>query len=413
MKVLIAHPGKQHSYRTATALKQGNLLDIYVTTVYYKENNLTSKIFHFLKKDDLQKAKLRRCETLDDCDVIQKHELLGLIILLAMRLPFKRLSNLLNRLMILRFGRSIAKLAIKRQVDAVIMYDNTAVPCFSYLQKHAPSIKRVLDASTVNRLYIRTVYEKDMKNGNHSIFKKQLPFLWENNRKRLYEKEIELSNFIFVASDFVKKSYMYSNVSSEKLIKIPYGVDNSSFKWIMHKNQGNIINLIYVGQITYYKGIHHLLPIIKEHYKDKVILTLVGKYDTNDILYKEYHTAPNIKFLGYITNDKLFQYYQQADAFIIPSLGEGFGLVILEALSTGLPVLTSDSTGGNDAIINGYNGYVFEAGNDKDMIDKIDTFINNISSLEIMSKNARNTALNYTWKHYDKQILNFFENLKQ
>lgn len=412
MKVLIAHPGKQHSYRTATALKRGNLLDAYVTTVYYKKNNLTSKIFHFLNKNDLHKAKLRRCENLDDSEVIQKHELLGLIILLIMRLPFKRLCNLLNRLMIQRFGRSIAKLAIKRQVDAVIMYDNTAVPCFTYLQKHAPQIKRILDASTVNRLYIRTVYEKDMKMGNHLIFKRQLPFLWKNSRNRFYKKEIELSDFIFVASEFVKKSYIYSHTPEEKLIKIPYGVDLSRFKWSKHKNQGDVIHLIYVGQVTYYKGLHHLLPIIKEHYKDKVILTLVGKYDANDFLYKEYCTVPNIKFIGYVTNDKLSQYYQQADAFIIPSLGEGFGLVILEALSTGLPVLTSDSTGGNDAIVNGYNGYVFEAGNDEDMINKIDTFINNISSLETMSKNARTTALNYTWEQYEKNISTFFESLK-
>lgn len=412
MKVLIAHPGKQHSYRTATALKQGKLLDAYVTTVYYKKNNLTSKVFHFLKEKDLNKAKLRRCENLDDCEVIQKHELLGLIILLVMRLPFRRLCNLLNRFMILQFGKSIAKLAIKRQVDAVIMYDNTAVPCFSYLQKHAPHIKRILDASTVNRLYIRKVYEKDMEIGNHLIFKEQLPFLWENSRNRLYEKEIKLSDFILVASEFVKKSYMYSHVPEEKLIKIPYGVDLSRFKWSMHKKQGDKIHLIYVGQITYYKGIHHLLPIIKEHYKDKVILTLVGKYDANDFLYKEYCTAPNIKFIGYITNDKLSQYYQQADAFIIPSLGEGFGLVILEALSTGLPVLTSDSTGGNDAIVNGYNGYVFKAGDDKDMIDKIDTFIHNISSLETMSENARATVLNYTWEQYNKHILDFLNMLK-
>lgn len=411
MKVLIAHPGKQHSYRTATALKRRNLLDAYVTTVYYKENNLTSKIFHFLKENDLKKAKLRRCETLDDNDVIQKYELLGLIILLLMRLPFKRLYNFLNRFMIMQFGKSIAKLAIKRQVDAVIMYDNTAVPCFSYLQKNAPHIKRILDASTVNRLYIRMVYEQDMEMGNHLIFKKQLPFLWENNRNHLYEEEIKLSDFIFVASEFVKKSYMYSHVPKEKLIKIPYGVDLSRFKSTIHQKQEDKIHLIYVGQITYYKGLHHLLPIIKDYYKDKVILTLVGKYDSNDFLYKKYSNAPNIKFIGYVTNDKLSQYYQQADAFIFPTLGEGFGLVILEALSTGLPVLTSDSSGGNDAIINGYNGYIFKAGNDKDMINKIDTFINNISNLETLSKNARTTALNYTWEEYEKRIFEFFQQL--
>lgn len=413
MKVLVAHPGKQHSYRMATALKKGNMLDSYVTTVYYKENNLTSKVLRFLNRKDLRKAQLRKCDFLDDVEVFQKHEFLGLVILLCLRLRLSKTTNWLSRMQIYVFGISVAKMAIERKVDAVIMYDNTAVPCFAYLKKYAPNIKRILDASTVNRLYIKEIYEKDMNENHYDFFRKQLPFLWNHKRQGFYKKEIELSDYILLPSKFVEKSYLYSNVCPNKLIRIPYGVDVDKFKCSKRRPHDGMINLLYVGQVTYYKGLQHLLPIIRDRYAEKIKLTMVGGYDRNDFLYKEYGKVKNIEFRGFVPNVELPRFYQDADAFIIPSLGEGYGLVILEALSSALPVLCSANCGGNDAIINGYNGYEFKAGDDEDMVDKINDFIDNFSSLSDMSENARATSLNYTWEKYEGRVIEFFKNLEQ
>lgn len=413
LKVLIAHPGRQHSFRTATALKKAGLLDKYVTTVYYKDGNLTSLVLKFLNRRNLQKAKQRRCDYLNDYEVIQCHEALGLMILLAMRLPFASLTRWLNEIMLHRFGISVAKMAIHNNVDAVIMYDNTSVSCFEYLKKNAPQIRRILDASTVNRLYIRKVYEQDMLKTGTSYFKDNLPFLWNSKNQLRYKKEIELSDYIFVPSKFVFNSYLDSDVNVDKLIRIPYGVDINKFKYTAKKTHELPIRLIYVGQVSYYKGLQHLFPIIRDRYKNKVLLTVVGSYDASDFLYKEYSDVDNIHFTGYIPYADLPSLYQEADAFIIPSLGEGYGMVILEALSSGLPVLCSANCGGNDAIINGYNGYEFKAGDDEDMVDKINDFIDNFSSLSDISENARATSLNYTWEKYEGRVIAFFKNLEQ
>ena len=412
-KILIAHPGRQHSFRTATALKKAGLLDKYVTTVYYKDGNLTSFVLKFLNRRNLQKAKQRRCDYLSDHEVIQCHEALGLMILLAMRLPFASLTRWLNEIMLHRFGISVAKMAIHNNVDAVIMYDNTSVSCFEYLEKHAPNIRRILDASTVNRLYIRKIYDKDMVETGTSFFKDNLPFLWDKKMQLRYTKEMELSDNIFVPSRFVYNSYIDCGVSPKKLIRIPYGVDTEKFNCEVRKPHALPVKLIYVGQVSYYKGLQHLFPIIRDLYKNRIQLTVVGGYDANDYLYKEFCTAENIHFLGYVTNKYLPALYAESDAFIIPSLGEGYGLVILEALSSALPVLCSANCGGNDAIINGYNGYEFKAGDDEDMVDKINDFIDNFSSLSDMSENARATSLNYTWEKYEGRVISFFKNLEQ
>ena len=83
----------------------------------------------------------------------------------------------------------------------------------------------------------------------------------------------------------------------------------------------------------------------------------------------------------------------------------------MEALSSALPVLCSANCGGNDAIKNGYNGYVFEAGNDEDMINKIDEFILHFSSLSEFSENARVTSLSYSWEKYEQRVIAFFREL--
>ena len=85
-------------------------------------------------------------------------------------------------------------------------------------------------------------------------------------------------------------------------------------------------------------------------------------------------------------------------------MGEGFGLVVLEALSAGLPVIVSKNCCGTDIIKDGYNGFVIEAGDTKELINKINWFIENKEKLPEMSRNAIKTAELYTWEKYEKEI---------
>jgi glycosyltransferase involved in cell wall biosynthesis len=109
--------------------------------------------------------------------------------------------------------------------------------------------------------------------------------------------------------------------------------------------------------------------------------------------------------------------YQESDVFVFPTLGEGFGLVVLESLSCGVPVICSDLAGGNDAIIDGYNGFVFEGLDENKLKQTIEWFIQNRHELTQMSENARKTALNYTWEHYydrlNAAIVQIMNNIKK
>ena len=93
MKVLLVHPGKQHSFETAKALKEAGVFYKYVTTVYDKDNSLTNKIKHLLKGKNLKKANTRKCPYLKDEEVIQIYEWWGLLVLLISKLPFLEIPS--------------------------------------------------------------------------------------------------------------------------------------------------------------------------------------------------------------------------------------------------------------------------------------------------------------------------------
>ena len=78
-KIIVAHPGRQHSYRIASALKKNNMLLKYVTTVYDKDTFLMKLTKIFLSKENLNRANGRKNKDLDDQDVIQYYEFRGLI----------------------------------------------------------------------------------------------------------------------------------------------------------------------------------------------------------------------------------------------------------------------------------------------------------------------------------------------
>ena len=79
----------------------------------------------------------------------------------------------------------------------------------------------------------------------------------------------------------------------------------------------------------------------------------------------------NIKFYGAIDNKELRKYYQENDVFILPSKSEPWGLVVEEALNSGLPVLVSDKVGCAEEIVNESNGLIFKYDSEEDLLQKI------------------------------------------
>lgn len=399
MKFIIAHPGQQHSFRTATALKRAGLLQKYLTTVYVRKGTWTLRILPFLSGLTLTKAKRRRCDALEDNDVIQYYELPALITILLSH--FSWLSNLKNRWSMYvtkSFNKKVISYALKNNVEGIIVYDGTVKRNLDVLSEKSPNTISIMDVSSATRPWMREVYTQDMNKYNYNDIYNEEPDLW--NEQVICDVKSDLRNcqFFLVASSVVKESLIFCGVKPEQIKILPYGVDANKFIPIKHINNAKL-TLIFVGRICKRKGIHHLLYCARE-LRDKIDIILVGGIDSASDLYKEYNNDSNISFVGFVDSNRLKEYYARADVFVLPSLSEGMSLAGLEAMSFGMPILCSDHSGINDLIEDGINGYVFQTGNLEDLKNKICWFIENKNKCASMGKCSREIALEHTWERY-------------
>lgn len=411
-RVIVAHPSKQHSFYTATAFEREGMLEAYITTIYDKDGSITHGLKRLLKGKDLKKATTRSCSEIPDEKVVQFYELDYLVSLFINRIPrLRRFREKHRRYVANKFGKKVAKYAMEHDVDAVIMYDSTAETCFEILKETCPDILRILDCSISCRPFMKNNFEKDMSLYQHAELMKEHPDFWVGKDLKSSIREIKVSDAYFAPSNIVKKSIDFCGGNVTKVEIVPYGVDVQKFQCKEKPNDDNKLRLIYVGQVTYRKGIHHLLNVVSRFSKDQIEVDLVGTYDAKSNLYLKYCDLSNIHFCGFITRDVLASKYKMADMFVFPTLGEGYGLVVLESLACGVPVICSNLAGGDDAIRDGVNGYIFSPFDEEELFEKIQYCISNIKNIREMSGVARNTALNYTWDRYYVNIISAFRRI--
>ena len=411
-KIIVAHPGKQHVFQLITALKEEGTLYKFITMVYDKDNSITGRLKKFLKGNNQKKAASRRLEVLDDNDVILLGESKGLFLIFLNKLGVgKKVSSYFYDRVQSQFAMRVAKYAVAHKADVLVMFDSNVHGAFDYVKKHSPATKCVLDVTIASRPVMKDIYIKDMAVTGGTELKTEQIYLWDDARLESYKKEFIISDYMLVGSEFVKKSIEYLTGPSERIVKIPYGVNISQFNISEKDYLNGPLRLFFVGGVNRRKGVHHLLNTVAGYSKDQVLLSLAGGYDPVSDLYQNFKDRENIIFEGFVTRDVVADHYARSHIFVLPSLAEGLALVGLEALASGLPVLCTLNTGVNDLIVDGENGFVVPASNPQVFKEKIDWFLQNRDKVKRMSSVARDSVENYSWVEYHKKIKDFFNNI--
>lgn len=218
------------------------------------------------------------------------------------------------------------------------------------------------------------------------VFKNSLFTTDMINRMLAEYKEVD---YINVLSSFSRKTFLDNGISSEKILVTPLGVDTELFRPL--SNQGpnfEKFKILFVGRLELLKGCHYLLKAMNELALPDVELILVGKIfpelETILEMYKGSYT-----YLGTKSNTELIALYQQCDVFILPSIQESFGLVLLEAMACGKPVIATDHTGAVDFVNNYENGFVVPIRSSEHLSRKIQYLYENREHCFKMGLNAR------------------------
>ena len=166
--------------------------------------------------------------------------------------------------------------------------------------------------------------------------------------------------------------------------------------------------LLYVGRLSQEKQIDKIGEVLRRVPGTR--LAIVGDGPARPALAEHFRGTPT-KFMGYLRNEELWSAFASSDIFIFPSAMETFGLVLIEAMAAGLPVVTSRVGGVDDMVRAGVNGYVFNSGDVRGMIDGVRAILVDPSKRTVMGRNARLFAETQSWPAMMDELITCYDDL--
>jgi alpha-maltose-1-phosphate synthase len=400
--ILLAHMcGNQNVRNALAALKMGNLLDQYYTTFYWDSRR---RINHWLPKSIRSELVRRSYPQVSsrDVSVTPVRELLRQ---LAVRVGLNSLTNSDHApLSIAKVCEAVDQAAARaihrRGLKAVYAYEGMALHTFR----------------AARRLGIACIYELPSGYWYYDIellreeaglrpeYADTIPILKHTtDYLKARDEELELADHVVIPSQHVKRTLKRAPVLEQNIHIVPYGTDESHGPTRTLGTSGRRkLRVLFVGALTQRKGIGYLLDAVKM-LGSSVELTIVGRKVGRstciDAAVRKHRWIPSIP------HNAILEEMARNDALVLPSLTEAYGLVILEALSRGLPVITTTSTGGPEIIRDGQDGFFVPTRCPGAIAEKLALLDRDRDLLDQMSASAAERALAFTWENYRSSLL--------
>jgi len=231
-------------------------------------------------------------------------------------------------------------------------------------------------------------------------YPKTLPPIIKNTQKKRLRWIKKESQIIFSDSFSTK----------EDLIKL-VGIDENKIKVIYPGLQRKLVKktsqkksfILTVGKIEPRKNLKRLIEAFQNLRNSDVELWIVGLPGWENLKIN----TPNVRFLGYVSEKKLLELYRTCLFFIYPSLWEGFGYPVVEAMAQGAPVATSNTSSlkeiGQDSAL------LFDPQDTKDIQRALEKLIDDQKLRETLGKKGQKKSKLYTWKNYYDEMIRSFK----
>jgi glycosyltransferase involved in cell wall biosynthesis len=400
MKIVVSHPhGNQNTTNVVGLLEKLNLLDSFWTTIafpfrliffkkrYFSEISFKKIRVHFIKELFRNIVKILNLKKLYFCED-----------------SFFSVNSIYKDLDI-RVSKYLKKNS--QNINTIYSYEDCALNSFQLAKNNG--IRTVYDlTSPYWRLKDKILNEEIILQPEWNLSSTEI-----NSTAKLLNKdrEIFLSDQIVVASNFSAKSLEYYTQKKLNIKIIPYGSPKQAVKQINARKINDKLKIIFAGRLLLSKGIQYLIKSLN-NIDLPWVLEIAGSIpEKPENISKKlllFLKDPRCKFLGQISNEKLLQKMRNSHLFILPSLYEGFGQVLLEAMSCGLPVVTTENTGGPDFIKDNDNGFITPIRDTKKTIEILQNLYNNEELRMLISKKAILTANKFSWARYQDKLKTLF-----
>ncbi|EMI58110.1 glycosyl transferase group 1 [Rhodopirellula sallentina SM41] len=216
------------------------------------------------------------------------------------------------------------------------------------------------------------------------------------------DEELQLADQIYVASQFTRRTLEDYPGTLANAEVIPYGFPSAGPPREYVDLKSRKLKVLFVGGLSQRKGIADVFAVA-DALSDHVELTVVGRANVQgcpalESALKKHHWIPSLP------HEQVLQTMREHDVLLFPSLFEGFGLVITEAMSQGTPVITTDRTAGPDVITHGEDGWIIPAGDTASLQSAVENLLDAPGQLATAGEHARQTAMRRPWSTYGNEL---------
>ena len=213
----------------------------------------------------------------------------------------------------------------------------------------------------------------------------------------LKDRELELADTVVVPSMFVKNTLDMYPGEKKKIVVNPFGTPRNISSPRELTNPDNPLRVLYVGSLGQRKGIAYLFEAIEKAGK-AVTLTVIGRKVGQSELLDKY--CQKHRWISSLPHSEILAEMRQHDVFVFPSLFEGLALVQGEAISQGLPVITTPNSGGADILRDGIDGFIVPIRDPEAITARLIELYQDRQLLQQMSNSALERAMQLDWKSY-------------
>lgn len=228
---------------------------------------------------------------------------------------------------------------------------------------------------------------------------------------RRAQREYDLCDRIIVLSSVARRSFEQFGYAQKTVVVWP-GVDHLFFTPRSDASPTPLFRACYVGRVEVAKGVGYLLEAWKQLGLAGAELLLIGEIrrETESLL-KRYADA-NVRLLGMLPSPVVAERYRQSSILVFPSANEGLGMVLLEAMSSGLPIIATDRTGAPDLVTEGTEGFVVPARNVDALAERILWCYQHRDQTKAMGRAARiKVEQQFTLAHYEERQISLYRRL--
>jgi glycosyltransferase involved in cell wall biosynthesis len=399
-KILVYHPfGNQNVRGILNGLSQHNMLHSFHTTfAVFPQTHIyrLAQQFHLIKilKREYDSSLENKTSIYPIRELIRQSNIL----------PRIGLKNISSGSINISINKKVAKYISKKYktIDAVYCYTHGALEIFKVCKTH--NIKCFYELPIEYYKNLIEIIQKEKK--ENSLWANDIHTYNKSENLHIIDEELNLADCIIVASTYLQKSLIKFGFNKEKIHVVPYGFPPISPK--KYRTIDGKIKILYVGGLHQLKGLSYMFDAVND-LSQQVELTIIGSGNISKHLSKE---LKKHKYLGSQSHQQVLKEMKENDILLFPTLSDGFGMVVSEAMSQGTPVIATDHCCSIDIIQDGVNGWIVPSRSSKAIKEKILYLLKHPNEIETNGKNALQTASSRSWQCYQNDIISIIKNNK-